>query len=85
MEKPVMSAGPHIHSKDSGRRIMLDVIIALLPASVAGIVIFGVKALWVILTCVIAAVASEFLFNLIARREQSVGDLSATCRSGSAR
>ena len=77
MEKPVMSAGPHIHSKDSGRRIMLDVIIALLPASIAGVVIFGIKALWVILTCVIAAVASEFLFNLIARREQSVGDLSA--------
>ena len=77
MEKPVMSAGPHIHSKDSGRRIMLDVIIALLPASIAGVVIFGIKALWVILTCVIAAVVSEFLFNLIARREQSVGDLSA--------
>lgn len=77
MEKPVMSAGPHIHSKDSGRKIMLDVIIALLPAAIAGCVIFGIKALWVILTCVIAAVASEFLFNLIARREQSVGDLSA--------
>ena len=77
MDKPIMSAGPHIHSADSSRRIMLDVILALLPASVAAVVLFGVQALWIILTCVISAVVSEFLFNLVTRREQSVGDLSA--------
>ena len=77
MEKPIMSAGPHIHSADNSRRIMLDVIIALLPATVAGIVLFGISALWIILTCIISAVVSEFLFNLITRREQSIGDLSA--------
>ena len=75
--KPIMAAGPHIHSADSSRRIMLDVIIALLPASVAAVVLFGMKALAMICVCVIAAVVSEFLFNLITRREQSVGDLSA--------
>ncbi len=72
-----MSSGPHIHSHDSSRRIMLDVIIALLPASVAAVVLFGEDALWLILVCVAAAVLSEFLFNLIAKRKQSVGDLSA--------
>ncbi len=72
-----MSSGPHIHSHDSSRRIMLDVIIALLPASVAAVVLFGLDALWLIVTCVAAAVLSEFLFNLIAKRKQSVGDLSA--------
>lgn len=72
-----MSAGPHIHSGASGRRIMLDVILALLPAAVAGVVLFGLQALWIMLTCVICCVASEFLFNLCARRKQSVGDLSA--------
>lgn len=77
MEKLIMSAGPHIHSKDSSRRIMLDVILALLPASIAGIVLFGLEALWIILTCVLSAVVAEFLFNLITRREQTVGDLSA--------
>ena len=77
MGKPVMSVGPHIHSDADGRRIMLDVILALLPASIAAVVLFGLPALWIILTCVISAVASEFLFNLIARRQQSVGDLSA--------
>ena len=72
-----MSSGPHIHSGASDRRIMLDVILALLPATVAGVILFGVPALWVILTCVLSAVISEFLFNLIARKKQSVGDLSA--------
>ena len=72
-----MSSGPHIHSHDSSRRIMLDVIIALLPASVAAVVLFGEDALWLILVCVAAAVLSEYLFNLIAKRKQSVGDLSA--------
>ena len=75
--KPVMAAGPHIHSTDSSRRIMLDVIIALLPTSIAAVVLFGTKALTMICVCIAAAVISEFLFNLIARREQSVGDLSA--------
>jgi electron transport complex protein RnfD len=70
MDKPIMSAGPHIHSADSSRRIMLDVILALLPAAIAGVVLFGVQALWIILTCVISAVVSEFLFNLVTRREQ---------------
>ena len=75
--KPVMAAGPHIHSADSSRRIMLDVIIALLPASIAAVVLFGPQAALMILVCIFSAVVSEFLFNLIAKREQSVGDLSA--------
>ena len=75
--KPVMAAGPHIHSADSSRRIMLDVIIALLPASIAAVVLFGLQAALMICVCVAAAVVSEFLFNLIAKREQTVGDLSA--------
>ena len=75
--KPVMAAGPHIHSADSSRRIMLDVIIALLPASIAAVVLFGLQAALMICVCVAAAVVSEFLFNLIAKRDQSVGDLSA--------
>ena len=77
MNKPVMAAGPHIHSKDSSRRIMLDVIIALLPATAAALILYGLPALWIILACVVSAVAAEFLFNLAARREQTVGDLSA--------
>lgn len=68
---------PFTHCGASTQRIMLDVIIALLPATVAAIVIFGAPALVPILSCVIAAVLSEFLFNVITHRRQSIGDLSA--------
>jgi len=77
MNSPVMATGPHIHSKDNSRRIMLDVIIALLPAAVAAVVLYGLPALWMILVCVVSAVASEILFNLCTGKAQSVGDLSA--------
>ena len=70
-------SSPFTHCGASAQRIMLDVIIALLPATVAAIVIFGTKALVPILSCVIAAVVSEFLFNVITHRKQSIGDLSA--------
>ena len=70
-------ASPFTHCGASTQRIMLDVIIALLPATAAAIGIFGAPALVPILSCVIAAVVSEFLFNAITRRKQSIGDLSA--------
>ena len=77
MEKLIVSTSPHIQSKDSTQSIMRDVIIALLPATVAGVVLFGWKALITILVCVGTAVLSEFLFNLIVKKQQTVTDLSA--------
>ena len=77
MEKLITSASPHIHSGASTRRIMLDVIIALLPAAIASAVIFGMRANVILLVCIVSAVLAEFLFNLITRHEQTVGDLSA--------
>ncbi len=76
-EKLHISSAPHIHTKNTVQRIMLDVVISLLPATVAGIYLFGLDALYTILACVISSVASEFLFNRIAKKEQSIGDLSA--------
>ena len=73
-----ISSTPHIHQKGaSTSRVMLDVVIAMLPATIAGIVIFGLRALWVILTCVASAVIAEFLFNLCIHKKQTVGDFSA--------
>ena len=78
MAKLHISSTPHIHQKGSSTsRVMLDVVIAMLPAAVAGIIIFGIKALWVILTCVASAVLAEFLFNLCVHKKQTVGDFSA--------
>ncbi len=73
-----MSSTPHIHEKGaSTRNIMLDVIIALLPATVVGVILFGLKALLVIFTCIASSVLSEFIFNICAHKKQTVGDLSA--------
>ena len=78
MSKLHISPAPHIHQKGSfTSNIMLDVSLALLPAAVAGVVIFGLQALWTILVCVASAVAAEFLFNLCTGKKQTVGDLSA--------
>ena len=78
MAKLHISSTPHIHQKGaSTSRVMLDVVIAMLPAAVAGIIIFGIQALWVILTCVASAVLAEFLFNLCIHKKQTVGDFSA--------
>lgn len=77
MNKLIVSSSPHIRTKNETPRIMLDVIISLLPASVAGTLIFGIKALLVIATCVLSSVIAEFVFNLIVKKEQTVFDLSA--------
>ena len=77
MEKLIVSSSPHIHAKTSTATIMRDVLIALFPATVAGVVLFGLKALAIILVCVASAVLSEFVFNLICKKTQTVSDLSA--------
>lgn len=78
MAKLHISSTPHIHQKGSHTsKIMLDVAIALLPATVVGILFFGLTALWVVLTCVISAVLAEVIFNLCVGKKQTVGDFSA--------
>ena len=72
-----ISTSPHIHRKKTTTGIMLDVIIALLPATIVGFIIFGLKALSVVLMCVGVCVLSEFLFNKIVKKEDTTGDLSA--------
>lgn len=72
-----VSASPHIRSSMTTQRIMLDVLIALLPAAVMGTVIFGWRALLVLSVCTLTAVLSEFIFNLIIKKESTVSDLSA--------
>ncbi len=56
---------------------MLDVLIALAPAAVAGLIYFGMKAAMVILVTVGASVLAEYLMRKAMRREQTIGDLSA--------
>ena len=77
MKKLSVSSSPHLRSGASTQKIMLDVLIALLPATVAGAVIFGLRALIVVCASVLAAVLTEFLFNIAVKKEQTVYDLSA--------
>ncbi len=77
MSKLSVSSSPHIRSSASTQRIMLDVIIALMPTLIAGTVIFGARALLVVGVTTAAAVLSEYLFNLIVKKQQTVSDLSA--------
>ena len=77
MEKLVVLSSPHIHSGASTQRIMLDVIIALGPATLFGIIIFGFSALVTVAVTVAAAVAAEVLFCILLKKPLSTADLSA--------
>ena len=72
-----LAVSPHIHSGQSTAGIMRDVLISLLPAAIAGTVIFGLRSLLVIAICVAACVGFEALFNFIIKKDQTIGDLSA--------
>lgn len=72
-----LAVSPHIHSGRSTAGIMRDVLIALLPATAAGTILFGWRALLVVALCTACCVGFELLFNLITKQDLTVGDLSA--------
>ncbi len=76
-KKLVVSASPHLRTKDTTTGIMLDVIIALIPALIAAVAIFGPRVLAVTATTVITAVLSEFVARKVMKRHNTIGDLSA--------
>lgn len=71
------NTSPHIRGKDSTTRIMGDVIIALMPALVVGIIFQGWRALFVVLVSILSSVATEGLYRLIAKKYFTLSDLSA--------
>lgn len=77
MGKFTVSSTPHIRENNSISDIMIDVIIALMPAAFAGVIYFGRRAFAVILLSVLCSVGFEFLYQKIAHKKSSVGDLSA--------
>lgn len=76
-ENLFMSPSPHIKSDNSTQKIMLNVIIATIPAIIASAIIFGLRALLVILVTVLSCVASEYLSRKIMKRDNTINDLSA--------
>lgn len=72
----IVTSSPHLHSGESTRTIMLDVLIALIPATVMSVWLFGWRAAVVELVCVASCMAAEYLSCLVLRKRPSVGDLS---------
>lgn len=72
-----VSSNPHIRSKAGTSKIMLCVVLALMPAAAFGVYNFGINALLLILITVASCVCSEFLFDVICKKKNSIGDFSA--------
>lgn len=76
-EKLIVSSSPHILDNDTTRNIMLDVIIALLPATVAALYYFKTNAAIIILLSVLSAVVSEAIYQKATNQPVTINDLSA--------
>lgn len=72
-----VTASPHIQDNSSTRKLMLNVIIALLPCVVASTIIFGARTLLVVGVTVAASVLFEYLYCHLMKKPNPVGDLSA--------
>ncbi len=77
MSKLISTVSPHFHTPRTTQKIMLDVIIALIPAAIASVLIFGLRSLLVIADCVAVCLISEWGFEKICKKENTVSDLSA--------
>lgn len=78
MEKLLnVSSSPHAHEKHNVHSIMRDVVIALIPAFLVGVYLFGLKALWVTFITVISCVAFEVIWQKFTHQKVIIIDLSA--------
>lgn len=80
-EKPTkiftVSSSPHLSEPTTSRRVMLEVMIALLPAVGMSVYLFQKSAVALMIACVVAAMATEAIFNLARRKAQTLDDGSA--------
>ncbi len=73
----IVSSSPHLHKGESVSRIMWMVAVSLLPAGAAGVIIFGLNALWVTILAIITALATEGILQILTKRKFSILDGSA--------
>lgn len=76
-EKLIVSSAPHAVGPISTQKIMGTVLVALIPAFAVGIYQFGYRAATLTVVCVVACVVFEYLMNVILKKKQTIGDLSA--------
>lgn len=73
----MVSGTPHIRSNETITSIMRDVVIALCPAAIMGIIFFGISAAIEIAMCIASCIVFEYLYNKIAKKPNTIHDLSA--------
>lgn len=71
------SSSPHLRSNETVQSVMLDVLIALLPATIASVYFFRFNALKLIVLAVVSAVVTELLIQKITKKPVTITDLSA--------
>lgn len=76
-KKLTVSASPHVRSAQTVSGIMLNVIIALIPALAASVWLFGLRVLLVCAVTVSVSVLSEYIARKVMKRHNTIGDLSA--------
>ena len=76
-KKLIVSYAPHIRDEENVKSVMLDVIIALMPALIAGTYYFGFRAAFVTLVSAAACMAFETIWNFIIKKKNTAGDLSS--------
>jgi electron transport complex protein RnfD len=72
-----VACSPHVHGPDDTRSIMLDVVIALIPAMIGGMYFFGLRSLCLIAVSVAACVIFEWAYRKLLHKDTTVGDCSA--------
>lgn len=77
MNSLIVSSSPHIYSKESISRIMLDVVLALIPAIVAAVYFFGGRIVLIIAVSVLTAVATEAIIQKLMKKPVTIRDWSA--------
>lgn len=77
MEKLLVTYSPHAKSNATTRRIMLNVVIALIPALVCAVIFFGFRALFLTCVSVLACMVFEYLSRRVMKKDNTIGDLSA--------
>lgn len=75
--KLTVASSPHIRGDFRTSRIMLDVVLALMPALIVGCCVLGLRALWVTAVCVLCAVGAEWLYSVVTKTRNTVIDGSA--------
>ena len=72
-----LQSSPHVRGKQNTRSIMLDVVIALLPALLVGIIVLGIRSLLVVSLSIVSAILFEYLYCLITKSKNTIFDCSA--------